>query len=120
LCLIGAGLQLERKTSAFNRVAKPAIAGLLAFLLLLTVTLAASPSLHQLLHDNAAADSHFCAVCLLSQGQLDSAGVLLIVCAFVSSLLLLVLTARAVAYPQLDFRSSPSRAPPFFSPSLVR
>jgi hypothetical protein len=112
-------LQLERKSSAFKLVAKPVLAGLLAVLLLFTATLAASPSLHQLLHDNTAADSHFCAVCLLAQGQVQPTEIIPVICAFIFSLLLLVFTARAAACLQIDCRLSRSRAPPSFLLSLV-
>ena len=56
-------------------VVKNAGAGLMLSLWLVTVVLAASPALHELLHHDANIPHHHCAVTLLSQGQVDSATV---------------------------------------------
>ncbi|WP_040550129.1 hypothetical protein [Pedosphaera parvula] len=107
-------LQLERK---FHFVAKPALAGLLAILLLCFSTLAASPTLHQLIHSDSAPDSQSCVVCLLAQGQANSVAIISIAAVFVFALLLLVEVARAAAFLQFDYRFAPSRGPPSVSSS---
>jgi hypothetical protein len=113
-------LQLERKTSVFQFVAKPALAGLLCVLLLCFSTLAANPSLHKLVHSDSAPDSQTCVVCLLVQGQVDSAVVAPILSVFVFSLLFLVAATRTAAFREFDYQLAPSRGPPSRPSSSVR
>jgi len=103
-------LQLER--TCFGFVAKSALPGLLALLLLVSSALAVSYA-HQQSHDfGRATPSHQCAFCLFTQGQISlsdvsppsvrgSAVVIGIVAPFHS----------AIPAP-MDYRLSPSRAPP--------
>ena len=122
MCLIARiDLQLERRLSGLSRAARPALAGLLALLLLGSGTLSVSYALHQSLHNNAAGGSHFCLVCLFAKGQVSAAEV-----AFVAALLVLcplsgIRAAKPSPWPGFDYRLSPSRAPPaiLLSPAVV-
>ena len=59
VCLIArVNLQLEPRLSGLRRVAKPALSGLLALLLLICGTLSVCQALHQLLHNDAAGSHH--------------------------------------------------------------
>ena len=54
---------------------KAVIASLLAGLVLLLDAMAASPALHELIHNDAGSTEHQCAVTLFAHGQVDSATV---------------------------------------------
>jgi hypothetical protein len=110
--LIAVTLQRESTNSVFRLVAKSALAGFLAFLLLAFSALGACPALHQLIHADSTPESQNCVICLLAQGQVDSVAVIPIVFAFAFGLLFLVHAARTEGLLQSDFRLSPSRAPP--------
>jgi hypothetical protein len=73
-----------------------------------------SGDLHRSLHSDAAAPSHHCVITLFAQGHFSApgaaSGVASIVAAFLFSLPLL----RAALLPSLDYKLSPSRAPPRF------
>src|SRR5437667_247166 len=57
-------VQLHRTIRALRKLVKPALAGLLAALLLFTTTAAVSHLLHRTLHGNAASPNHNCVICL--------------------------------------------------------
>jgi len=59
----------------FQRQGKAIIASLLAGLVLLLDALAASPQLHELIHQDAGSAEHQCAVTLFAHGQVDAAAV---------------------------------------------
>ena len=105
-------LQVEPGLSGLRRVAKPAIIGLLAGLLLVCGTLSVSHALHQSLHNEAGGSHHLCLVCSFAKGQVSAAEV-----AFVAVLLVLcpLFSFRAgnpAPLSAFDYRLSPSRAPP--------
>ncbi len=113
MCLI-ARKQLHREQipSGFKYVASPALAGLLALLLLVAGMLSVSQCLHQALHPEGAGSDHSCLVCSLVKGQVSAVSVaavmaLLVLCCFSA-----VLCARISPLPGFDYRLSPSRAPP--------
>jgi hypothetical protein len=54
------------------RFGTPALAALLAGLVLLLNAMAAAPALHDLIHHDAAESGHQCAVTLFAHGQMDS------------------------------------------------
>jgi len=58
--------------SVFEAATRSALAGFLALLLLFSLTVAASPSLHKCLHPDAADGNHLCVVCLLANGQINA------------------------------------------------
>ena len=91
---------------------KPALAGLLAVLLLSLSAMAASPALHQWLHSDAGAANHECAVTLFAKGQVNAAvvaAVAAVIAAFFGGVALL---ADSLVVSFADYRFSSSRAPP--------
>jgi hypothetical protein len=85
---------------------------LLAALLLASGALSVSHALHQYLHDDGAGANHFCLVCLFAKGQVSAADV-----ALASTLTALfcfcgIRAAESSFLPGIDYRLSPSRAPP--------
>jgi hypothetical protein len=73
---------------------------------------AASSSLHQAIHADAAAPSHHCVITLLSHGQLNAPEVFTGCLVFVAALLFLLPSRVATLSASFDYRLSPSRAPP--------
>jgi len=65
-------VQLKGTVRDLQRVAKPALAGLLAGLLFAVGLLAASGPLHRSLHHERAAGMNLCAVCLFAKGQMEA------------------------------------------------
>jgi hypothetical protein len=72
---------------------------------------AASPSLHQRLHDSNH-PNHFCVICALAGGQLNVAQTTPVVAAACVFLSCGVLAAETPLASRFDFFFSPSRAPP--------
>lgn len=105
-------VQLNRTLRDLRRVAKPALAGLLAALLLAFGLLAASGPLHQSLHHDRPPGANFCAVCLLAQGQVELADVAPGFTASVLFLLCGLLAASAGVPSSVDSLFPPERAPP--------
>jgi len=98
-----------------RRIAKRAFAGMLALLLLLTATLSVAFSFHKSLHHSVGATDQGCAVCLFAHGQVhrtDSAPP--IVTGPTSSFEIALLSQRSTP-PSVDYRLSPSRAPPLIA-----
>jgi hypothetical protein len=106
--------QVQRfsKLVGFGSVAKPAIAGLLAFLVLAAVTFSASHNLHKSLHTDDSAASHGCLVCSLVSGQLSAVDVAVIALVIAFGFAFFVLLLQSPVLPGHDFRLAPSRAPP--------
>jgi hypothetical protein len=103
-------LQLERKARAF--VAKSALAGLLALLLLFSSALAVS-SAHQQSHDlGRATPSHQCAFCLFTHGQITLSDVSPPSVRGSAVLIGIVAPFHSAIPASMDYRLSPSRAPP--------
>jgi|SRR6266567_1610165 len=105
-------VQLNRTVRDLRRVAKPAMAGLLAALLLAVGLLAASGPLHRSLHHERSAGANFCAVCLFAQGQVEPPNLGPV---FISSVFFLLcgLPAASAGVPwSVDFLLPPGRAPP--------
>src|SRR5437868_5039470 len=61
-----------RPTTSAGRSRLRGAAALMAVLFLLLATFAASPALHQLIHSDANAPGHSCAITALAQGQIDA------------------------------------------------
>jgi len=103
-------LQLERKTCAF--VAKSALAGLLAFLLLFSSALAVS-SAHRQSHDfGRATPGHPCAFCLFTHGQITLSDVSPPSVRGSAVVIGIVAPIHSPIPASMDYRLSPSRAPP--------
>ena|SRR5687767_2265104 len=61
-----------KRTAAFVRaVGKPVLAGLLAFLVLLSAFASVNHELHHWLHEHDQAPSHYCLATVLEHGQTD-------------------------------------------------
>jgi len=105
-------LQLERRLSGLSRAATPALAGLLAAILLMSGALSVSHALHESLHHDGAANSHFCLVCLFAKGQVNAAEVALASDPILFCCLYGIGAAKPSPLPDSDYRLSPSRAPP--------
>jgi hypothetical protein len=105
-------LKLEPKLSGLSRVARSALSGLLALLLLASGTVAVSRALHQMLHNDAAGGHHLCLVCSFAKGQVSAADVTLLAALVVLCPLFSLRAAIPSPLPVFDYRLSPSRAPP--------
>jgi len=98
-------------------VAKSALAGLLALLLLVAGAISVNHALHQSLHNDKAANSHFCLLCSFAKGQVSGAEVALISAVLSFFCFCGVRLANTSIVAAIDYRLSPSRAPPSFSSS---
>ena len=105
-------MQREPRLSGLGRVAKPALAGLLAVLLLVCGILSVSSALHQLLHNDTAGNHHICLVCSFAKGQVSAADVALVAALLVLCPLFGYRASTPSPLPAFDYRLSPSRAPP--------
>jgi len=103
-------LQLER--SRFGFVAKSALAGLLAILLFFSSALAVS-SAHRQAHDFGSSNpSHPCAFCLFADGQISLSDVSAPSVSGSAVLIGIVARFHPAIPASMDYRLSPSRAPP--------
>jgi len=103
-------LQLERKQFAF--VAKSALAGLLAFLLLLSSALAVSSAHRQSHHSDRAKQGDQCVLCLFAHAHVIAAETQPVVSRIAAWFVDCPLPADQDAFSRSDYRLSPSRAPP--------
>ena len=62
-------MHVKRTAAALRAFAKPAIAGLLVLWLFLSALASASPCLHEWLHSDHSAPTHYCLVTALEHGQ---------------------------------------------------
>ena len=93
---------------------KPALSVLLMALVLLLNALAASETLHKLIHHDADEAGHHCAVTLFAHGQVDSAGgdvPVAIPTAWIETAPSIIFSVPSTAIENLP----PGRAPPVFS-----
>lgn len=75
---------------------------------------AGSESLHRAIHHDADLPSHHCVITLLSHGQVAAPTVPGIFVAFCAALIFLLPLFESAVLSFLDYRLSPSRAPPRF------
>jgi hypothetical protein len=105
-------VQLERNKSAVRFGAKSALAGFLVVLLLGISALAASPSLHELIHHDAGSADHNCFITFFAKGHVTPAttvqGLALVAVIFGGVALL----ADNFIPSSTDYCFSASRAPP--------
>jgi len=88
------------------------MAGLMLALWLGTIALAVSPELHQWLHKDSQSQTHECLVTLLSKGHLLAGCVGSFVLVLIPLLFGWLVIAETSWYSVIDYRLSPSRAPP--------
>jgi hypothetical protein len=110
-------LQLDRKSFAF--IAKSALAGLLTFLLLVSAALAVS-SAHRQSHDfDPTPSSHQCAFCLFTHGQITLSDVSPPSVRGSAVVIGIVAPIHSAIPASMDYRLSPSRAPPLRISAIV-
>lgn len=91
---------------------KPALAGLLALLVLLLTFASASNWLHHQLHTEAHHGQSPCAVCAVTKGQLDAPVVAVSEVFAALSVAWTVPSVEVVALAAIDLSVAPSRGPP--------
>lgn len=107
-------MQRPQKISGARRIAQTAMAGLLVLSLLLTVLMAASPSLHRRFHPDANHADHSCAVTLFTHGGVTMADVPTVLAVFVALLVCCLLPLVSAEFTSGDLRLGFSRGPPSF------
>jgi len=103
-------LQLERKSFVF--VAKSALAGLFAFVFLISATIAVSPAHRQSHSSDRNASGHQCVYCLFAHGQIAAADVRSPAAPRIDVCSILDCSPVPAQVSAADFCLSPSRAPP--------
>jgi hypothetical protein len=103
-------VQLKRIDS--GRVAKSALAGLLALFVLIASTASVSHELHKALHPNGTTTSHFCLVCSLAKGHVAAADVAPLLALFTIVFLFSVPALKLLVLPVSDRRLAAGRGPP--------
>ena len=98
-------------TRQFKPAGRAVIASVLTGLVLLLNAMAASPSLHELIHADAGKADHECAVTLFAHGQVDSASVAVPMVALLTLIQTVPTVAISVFHPVID-RLRAGRAPP--------
>jgi len=106
------------KTNRPRGLGRILLVGLMLLLWLGTATLAVSPQLHQKLHKDSKSASHECVVTLLSKSHLLAGGGGSVLLVLIPVFFGLLLVAESFHFSVIDFRLSPSRAPPLTSASL--
>jgi hypothetical protein len=84
----------------------------MVFLVLLCATLASNPSLHRLIHKDADAEDHECAITLFAHGQVNFTGVAAVVSAPFLHFTEFVFSFAGVIPESRDYLLLPGRAPP--------
>jgi hypothetical protein len=95
----------------FKPAGQMVIASLMTALVLLLNGMAASPSLHELIHADAGKPDHECAVTLFAHGQVDSASVAVPVAASLVLIQTVPPVAISVVHTVID-RLRAGRSPP--------
>jgi hypothetical protein len=85
---------------------------LLSALVLFSALIAVSPSLHQLLHQDANQSSHECIVTLMQKQQVCGNAPAPLFIGFASVISFSAPALERPALSQVDYASAPSRAPP--------
>jgi len=109
---LGNALQKVSKILKRSKFGQAAAASLLAVLVLLLSTLAASPALHNLVHADAGASDHQCVISLFANGQVSSAPAAQILIGLALLFGGVALLAARLIFSSADYRFSSSRAPP--------
>jgi len=105
-------VQLCCKTNRLRGIGKILVVSLMLVLWLGTTALAASPQLHHLLHKDSRSTTHECLVTLLSKSQLLAGGAATFVLVLTPVFFGLLLIAESSHFSLIEYRLSPSRAPP--------
>lgn len=93
-------------------IGRTASAFLLATIVLLLAALGSSPTLHKLVHADAGAPDHECAISLFANGQVSSAPDAQILIGLILLFGGVALLVATLNFPLADYRFSLGRAPP--------
>ena len=115
LLLVSHNLQLERKIFRPAQFRKFALSAVLASIVFTSLLFAVSQSLHEKLHQDASKPSHQCAITLFAQQQILTSEPNIFLVELNVGLVLSIIDADSVIFPQADYRFSVSRAPPVSS-----
>lgn len=88
------------------------LAAICLTLFLVLELLASDPALHKLIHSDADSARHHCAITLFAHGNVSAADTSATIAVFVAALLFSLPILQSAILSRLDFRVSPSRAPP--------
>lgn len=103
------------RMAAFLRgFGKPVLAGALVLLLFVSALASASPSLHEWLHADHQAPSHYCLITVLAHGQTDVVSVWVAVAPVGDAIPVAVLTNESF-FVSHDLTLHPERGPPCLS-----
>jgi len=100
------------KTKGQQGIPRILVVSLMLLLWLGTAALAASPELHHRLHKDSKNATHECFVTLLSKSQLLAGTVGNFMLALIPVFFCLLLISESSRFSVIDYRLSPSRAPP--------
>ena len=95
-----------------NRRARRVVAVFCLALFVVLQAFASSGPLHKAIHPDADSSDHHCAITMLAQGQVDTPVVWLGLAAFAAALIFCLPPLNSEAFSSVDYRLSPSRAPP--------
>jgi len=112
-------VKLGCKSDRERGIGKILLVALMLVLWLGTSALAASPELHHRLHKDSKSLTHECLVTLLSKSHLLAGGTGSFVLAFIPIFFGLLLIADSSHFSIVDYRLSPSRAPPYRFSSIT-
>jgi len=119
VCFSAIELQPERKQPLFGFVAKSALAGLLAVLLLVSSTLALGSAHRQSHNTDQPAKGHQCVLCLFTHGQIAASDVAPPSSCLAEVSFEIASLDKHILPATIDYLLSPSRAPPHRLPCLI-
>jgi hypothetical protein len=88
------------------------LAVVMVFLVLVCATLASNPALHRLIHKDADAEDHECAITLFAHGQVNFTGVAPVVSAPFIQITEFAFSFTSLIPESRDYFLLPGRAPP--------
>ena len=112
-------LQKSRQRFGVRPVARFAVTGIVALMILFLGLGAASPAIHKWIHRDANQPGHECAITQFQRQQFLFSGVAIAVVIVAASFSVALSLATGVLLPQVSFQLPPGRAPPF-ARSLLR
>jgi hypothetical protein len=112
-------VHLGLKRNSERGIGTTLVAGLMLVLWLGTVAFAASPQLHHWLHSDSKSATHECPVTLLSKSQLLAGGIATFILALIPIFFGRLPATDSFQFLAIDYRLSPSRAPPAFLSSIT-
>ena len=106
------------KTNRHRGIGRILVVSVMLVLWLGTAAVATSPELHHRLHKDSKSTTHECLVTLLSKSQLLAGGAGSFLLALIPTLFGLLVLAESSPFSLIDYRLSPSRAPPALTFSI--